>query len=365
MKITSNYTGGNIKLLSVEGGTVKLEQELRGTAKWWFYWNFRVEDVQGKNLVFEFQNGEVVCPFGPAVSGDGYNWDFGMQNCYLSGTSFKYSFSDSEKIKYFAFSMPYQLTHFENYFKTIANNPKVERKILTYSEQNREIPLVKIGRGAKNIIFTGRHHCCESTASYTLEGVISSLLEEYSVLLDDYTFHIIPFVDIDGVENGDQGKDRAPHDHNRDYIENPIYNYTRAIYHYTENMPVTAFIDYHSPWKWGGLDNLPHIHFGPPPKDKPDLQLVFADNLREITNRCPASDTILYDNRGYVSLYGGPNNKTGTPSGKNFFALKKNAHMAFSIETPYSGSTVPYTVWSLHSWGKNIMSALYKTLVEA
>ena len=365
MKISCDYNGGNIKLLSVDGDTIKLEQELRGTTQWWFYWNFRVEGAQGRHLVFEFQNGEVVCPFGPAVSDDGYNWSFGGQSCYLSGTSFRYSFSDSDKIKYFAFSLPYQLEHFENFFKTIANNPEVERKILAYSEQNLEIPLVKIGRGTQNIIFTCRHHCCESTASYALESVISSLLEDHSVLLDAYTFHIIPFVDIDGVENGDQGKDRAPHDHNRDYTENPIYNYTRAIYHYTENMPVTAFIDFHSPWKWGGFDNLPHIHFGPPQKDKPDHQLVFADNLREITSRSPVQDTILYDNCKYVSFYGGPSNKVGTPSGKNFFVLKKNANMAFSIETPYSGNAVPYTVRSLHIWGENIMSALYKTLVEA
>ena len=363
MKISGDYTGGNIKLLSVDGGTVKLEQELRGTTQWWFYWNFRVEGAQGKNLVFEFQNGEVVCPFGPAVSGDGYNWSFNGQSCYISGTSFKYSFSESEKIKYFAFSLPYQLAHFDNFFKTIANNPEVERKILTYSEQDREIPLVKIGCGTKNIIFTCRHHCCESTASYALEGLISSIVKEYSVLLDNYTFHIIPFVDIDGVENGDQGKDRAPHDHNRDYIENPIYNYTRAIYRYTENMPIAVFIDFHSPFKWGGLDNLPHIHFGPQPADKPELQLVFADNLYEITNQNPVPDTILYNNCRNDLFYGGPYNKVGTPSSKNYFALKKNVDMAFTIETPYSGNTVPYTVCSLQSWGRSIMSALYKTIV--
>ena len=363
MKISGDYTGGNIKLLSVDGGTVKLEQELRGTTQWWFYWNFRVEGAQGKNLVFEFQNGEVVCPFGPAVSDDGYNWSFNGQSCYISGTSFKYGFSESEKIKYFAFSLPYQLAHFDNFFKTIANNPEVERKILTYSEQDREIPLVKIGCGTKNIIFTCRHHCCESTASYALEGLISSIVKEYSVLLDNYTFHIIPFVDIDGVENGDQGKDRAPHDHNRDYIENPIYNYTRAIYRYTENMPIAVFIDFHSPFKWGGLDNLPHIHFGPQPADKPELQLVFADNLYEITNQNPVPDTILYNNCRNDLFYGGPYNKVGTPSSKNYFALKKNVDMAFTIETPYSGNTVPYTVCSLQSWGRSIMSALYKTIV--
>jgi hypothetical protein len=39
----------------------------------------------------------------------------------------------------------------------------------------------------------------------------------------------IPFVDKDGVEDGDQGKNRRPRDHNRDYDTNAIYPETRAI----------------------------------------------------------------------------------------------------------------------------------------
>jgi hypothetical protein len=55
MKISSNYTGGNIKLLSADDGTVKLEQELRGTTKWWFYWNFRVKGIAGIYLENTYQ----------------------------------------------------------------------------------------------------------------------------------------------------------------------------------------------------------------------------------------------------------------------------------------------------------------------
>jgi hypothetical protein len=61
---------------------------------------------------------------------------------------------------------------------------------------------------------------------------------------------VVPFVDLDGVEAGDQGKNRRPHDHNRDYGEG-IYPETCAIRRMVEGWgdgaPVVA-IDVHCPW---------------------------------------------------------------------------------------------------------------------
>ena len=34
----------------------------------------------------------------------------------------------------------------------------------------------------------------------------------------------IPFMDKDGVEEGDQGKNRKPRDHNRDYIGQSVHH---------------------------------------------------------------------------------------------------------------------------------------------
>mgnify|MGYP001496509582 FL=1 len=68
-KISSDYPGGNIKLISIEDSNVKLEQELRDSTSWWFYWNFCVEDAEGLTITFEFMNKEVLGPWGPAVRG--------------------------------------------------------------------------------------------------------------------------------------------------------------------------------------------------------------------------------------------------------------------------------------------------------
>jgi hypothetical protein len=57
-------------------------------------------------------------------------------------------------------------------------------------------------------------------ASYSLEGLMEGILAGDDVgrwLAGHVEFLVVPFVDKDGVEEGDQGKNRRPHDHNRDY----------------------------------------------------------------------------------------------------------------------------------------------------
>lgn len=64
---------------------------------------------------------------------------------------------------------------------------------------------------------TARHHACESTGNYVLEGVLEELIKS---LPNNLSVMCVPFVDYDGVVNGDQGKNRFQHDHNRDYDKN-------------------------------------------------------------------------------------------------------------------------------------------------
>jgi len=69
-------------------------------------------------------------------------------------------------------------------------------------------------------------------ASYCLEGILEAILAETD---DGQWFRrnvevmAIPFMDKDGVEDGDQGKNRKPHDHNRDYVGKSIYPSVAAL----------------------------------------------------------------------------------------------------------------------------------------
>jgi len=370
LKIFSDFPGGNIIVDSIEESellgstTVRLHQDIRDSASWWFWWSFGVEDARGLELVFVFTDGDVVSTYGPAVSHDGVNYRIGDGTTFISEQSFCYRMGEDEDRVFFAFSLPYQVSHFESFYDLrLLNSPDVNRSRLALSEGGRDIPLIKIGHGAENVIFTCRHHCCESPASYVLEGAVEEILSTPS-LTERCTFHIIPFADIDGVENGDQGKDRKPHDHNRDYTDEPIYSFTRAFLDYVFGMEVRAFIDLHSPWKWGRIDDMTHIHLGPPPRGKKELQHIFCRKLSEITQSLPHHDAIRYDSEVFYSVYGGGlSNRIGTPSSKNYFGLKKNSEMTIAIETPYFGNNIdPYSTENLREFGANITKALEITL---
>ncbi len=360
MKITSDFPGGNIiyKGTDKKDGITEvcLEQDIRDTEGWWFYWNFRVDEPPERKIRFCFQNKEVVCPYGAAVSENGIDWQFDTST-YEDGTHFSYTFDGSGKSRYFAFSLPYQLSHFESFYASIS--AKAEKKTLAVSEKGREIPLLVFGSGKTDVVFTARHHCCESTASYALEGVISALLEKHPDALKKYRFHVIPFVDIDGAENGDQGKSRKPHDHNRDYSANPIYNSVRAICDYAKTLDTAAFIDFHSPWKWGGANSRPHIHLLSYENDPNEKEGSFVSYLKEITNK-PGFGGIKYD--GYVNYLGSSVNKPDAETADNFFAESAGAGFSLTIETPYSGDLVTYTPELLRQWGENIAEALCSIL---
>lgn len=337
IRIDSRHAGGNIKVLSVEEDRVVLEQELRDTSGWWFYWNFAACAGSGKTVNFEFVNGEVIGPWGPAVSSDGVDWRWLGAVSLLSRNEFKYTFQQENERVYFCFCIPYQLHQFERHYTRIAGHQKVKRELLTQSELLKPVPLLTLGnRNAdRHIFFTARHHACESTPLYVLEGLLETLLAaESSPVLEHFLVHFIPFLDIDGVENGDQGKSRFPHDHNRDYTDTPIYRSTTALMNYAKGLRTTIAIDFHGPFKWGERNDVPFfVNRHSPLKDEIDK---LSGMLERISGDRSEADAIRHFSKHNLSMgedWNQPNNKTCA----SFFE-RSGARLACSFEFPYFGS---------------------------
>lgn len=249
MRIHKEFIGGNIKVVSVNGDTVTLENELRDTIGDWFYWAFCVEGAAGKTVTFQMEPRRLG-HFGPAVSHDLKHWHWLDQ---VEGDSFCYSFGPEEDKVYFAHSMLY---HPER-FLTFAKQKGLSVETLCQSKRGRDIPYTSFGEGNTRIVLAARNHACESTGSYVLEGVLERLIDHP---IPDVTVFCVPFVDYDGVIDGDQGKGRAPHDHNRDYYwkEEPIYPEVAEIRKKAEEkQPLLAF-DFHSPNHKGNEHEIVH-----------------------------------------------------------------------------------------------------------
>jgi hypothetical protein len=140
----------------------------------------------------------------------------------------------------------------EERLKSFAEKMNIKPEILCGSEKGRSIPVIRFGEGKNTILLTARHHACESTGSYVLEGVLEEL---YRNPVPDCRVTAVPFVDFDGVIDGDQGKNRAPHDHNRDYADNSIYASVREIKRIIETENIKYAFDFHSPWHLSGRND--------------------------------------------------------------------------------------------------------------
>jgi len=220
MKIHSDFIGGNITVVGQNGNDIYLENQIRDSREDWFYWSFCVEDCAGQELNFHMQQPNRLGYWGPAVSYDLKKWHWLND---VDGDSFIYKFATDENKVYFAHSMLY---HPDRFFE-LAKELSLPVTELCKSRKGRSVPSFLFGNGSKSIILTARHHACESTGSYILEGVLREFKENP---IDNTKVLCVPFVDLDGVIDGDQGKARKPHDHNRDYKPNEsLYPETAAI----------------------------------------------------------------------------------------------------------------------------------------
>ncbi|MHB1485001.1 MAG: M14 family zinc carboxypeptidase [Saccharofermentanales bacterium] len=385
MRIETDYPGANIKVVSIQDHIIEMEQDLRDTTVWWFYWNFAMhlsEDFAG-DITFKFLNGEVIGPWGPAVSYDNIKWHWLGNESLVSRSSFVYRPDKPHRVVYFAFSLPYQLSHFELFYQKFKENKFLNKNTLCVSEKGRQVPILTVGNplAGQDIFITCRHHSCESIASYVLEGFLTHLLERdlpfMSPLLRHYMIHVVPFVDLDGVENGDQGKSRFPHDHNRDYTEKPAYKVTSAIMDYVKSLNLMIGIDIHSLFKWGELSDYPLFMRNLPQHDGEVKKL--GNIFRAICQENPNKEKVVYEqiyDKFPWDPWGIQQSQNGTysnipefiatarqgedmSSNASGFYLQSGAKLGFTFETPYFGlENNKITAASALSIGRDFAKAL-------
>lgn len=321
MLIHRDFEGGNIVVQKTDGNDIYLERELRDTATDWFYWAFCIEDAGDRVLTFHFSD-QRLGYFGPAVSFDFENW-FWLDSGYKN--SFSFDFTGIKGKVYFAHHILYPT----NRFSRLCGRFNRSLSCLCISKRGRKVPFIEIGKAEKTVFLTARHHACESTGSYVLEGVTERILEKNPT---GYRFVIIPFVDYDGVIDGDQGKNRTPYDHNRDYPtdKDSIYPETKRIRELADSSNIVFGCDFHSPGHIGFQNDTCFIVCNDC-ADESEFK-VFGDIFES---------HITKTSFDYKCSNNYPFGKEWNNSSKNQFASYmgiKGADLSFSLETSYYGT---------------------------
>lgn len=351
MEIEKNFSGGNISLIKIENDDVYIEREVRENTGY-FYWAFRVRNAENRTLRFIFPAHTRVGRFGVAVSHDLKAWHWSNTKCKVNESeAFTYTFKEGENSVYFAHHMVYSYEMLKDFLEK--NN--IELKEFTKTKKGRSVPCFTVGEGENLIVVTSRHHACESTGTYILEGFAESALKNP---LKNVKFLFVPFVDFDGVMDGDPGKNRLPHDHNRDYGEASVYNETKKLKEIADSGRVLMNFDFHSPHHDGGINDFPYFMKFP----NEEIYEGISKNLQILTKN--DKNSLLYTGL-YDLPYGSQWNKADTPNVKNYFLKRTKLKASLTMETPYFClEDNVFTQQKAINTGKHLYAAVYKTLEE-
>ena len=371
--IDSAYPGGNAIVDRAEGDTIYLQPDLRDTKTWWFYWNFRVRGAAGRTLTFQFPERSPIGVRGPAVSTNhGKNWTW-LGSKSVNGSSFEFAFGETEEAVRFAFAIPYQDADLRRFLATHSESPHLEVSTLSHSRRHRDVERIRFGRldGAAEhrLLFTARHHACETMASYALEGIIDAVLEDSEDgrwLREHVECLAVPFVDKDGVEEGDQGKNRAPHDHNRDYHGESLYPTVRNLREFVTTWAggrLRLGLDMHCPYIRGGKDR----------GSNEEIFFVGLDDERNSAELATFSQLLGATQSGPFVYHAAHNLPFGeawnTPASgiercsANWMRTTAKARLAMTLELPYaSAGGRPVTAESARAFGANLARTIRKWL---
>ena len=194
-----------------------------------------------------------------------------------------------------------------------------------------------------------------------LEGIIEHALDPTTGLLDAAEILAVPFIDKDGVEDGDQGKNRRPHDHNRDYTDSPLYASVRALMKeldaWADERLVIA-LDLHCPWIRGGRND--GIFLVEPPQS----HLAEFKRFTAILAQMPFGD-LRYDGKDDIAC-GVEWNVGNDPTAGRYFREHTPARVVGSLEFSYglaSGRLV--TADGARAFGRCLAEAMRKWIVTS
>ncbi len=260
LEIQGDFPGGNIEIVSVNDKEAKVKIIPRGTNGHLFYWAFRLENAQNRSIKITFEDNTPISTRGPAVSYDnGRNWRW-LSPPNAPNNYFEDKLGPDDSSVIYAASMLYLQSDFDRFYALIDGKANLVKKTLCETPRGRKTEMLRFGnlngQGRYCVLLTARHHAREMTASHVLEGFIAEIFSgspEGKYLLDNIDFIAVPFMDKDGVEDGEEGKDRQPHDHNRDYREQiypSVKALTKLVPNWCKGKSLIA-LDFHCPYLRG------------------------------------------------------------------------------------------------------------------
>jgi len=352
MKISSNFDGGNIKVLSIDSmDDIQLEirKDTLSDFSQWFY--FRMQGAAGYPCSIKIMNaGDTFEPDGwkdynAVASYDRLNW-FRVPTSF-NGQVLNIDHKPEFNSVFYAYFAPFSYEQHLDMVHAAQISPLCVLESLGNTVQERDIDLLTIGdpgEEKKKIWLIARQHPGETMASWFMEGFISRLLDESDAvsrkLLQKAVFYLIPNINVDGSDLGNLRVNAAGRNLNREW-SNPSKSKSPEVYYVLNKMEETGVdlnLDIH------GDESLPYNFIssieGIPAFDErlKALQDRFLNRWVEITPDFQIDHGYKKDEPGKANL-----NICSKQIGQKFNCLSLTVEMPFkdNKNLPY-----PATGWS-------------------
>ncbi len=366
LTIDTDFPGGNIIADCSDNETVFLRPDQRDSSDWWFYWYFRARGASGQTVRFEFTGRNPTGTQGPAFSTDaGRTWSW-LGPEAVRGSSFSFTFGKKSRDVRFCFSIPYLESNLREFLAKHAGSPHLAVHELGRTPKGRSAERLHAGKidaePRYRVLLTARHHACEMIASYSLEGLLDAVIADTDLgrwFQNNVEVLAVPFVDKDGVEDGDQGKNRKPHDHNRDYEGDSIYPTVEAIRRFVPQWSqgkLAVAIDLHCPHISGKYNEVIYI-VGSTDGDIWRQQQAFSSILESVREGpLPYSAA---SNLPFGTAWNTAGNYGNYKSCSGWAQEQPGIRLATTIEIPYANvDTTVVTADNARAFGRDVARAL-------
>lgn len=297
LTVTTNFPGGSAEVESINSTTrtVSIRPTAHADRGWTCWWSFRLDGIQpGETLTLNVTGGGFARPDRAFFSLDNTSWSttpVGQTKDQTITYRLTIPAATKESV-YVAWGPPYLLAHAQAAVtRAEAANCGAKSFVLCKSRDGRDVPAVRwqsaITKETPSLWIQARQHAWETGGSWVAQGVLDFLTSDDAAaktLRESAHLVVVPIMDLDNVERGAGGKEGKPHDHNRDWSDQPhwpeVATAQRAILEMDKNSRFVLFLDLHNP---APNDKLPFF-FGPPDELMPAVRQASQERFYQLAS---------------------------------------------------------------------------------
>lgn len=242
MVIDTQFQSARVSITSISSSPQKIDFTVNQTRGWKVWWAFKVNGINpSEEIRLNVSTGGYYnCPDLPVYSTDGKSWFFfpGKDSGSRSGPMYYKPFKVNSSQCYFAWFVPFVPNTTDSLIASVTKACPFAKGFELCKSNRLQYPVkgIKISdttvTGKKfGIWIQAKQHAWEYGSSWLCKGFADWACSNDSMAVQlrkkaDIT--IIPIMDVDNGILGFGGKNETPRDHNRDWVDTPMYAEVKA-----------------------------------------------------------------------------------------------------------------------------------------